>query len=560
MRSLADTFAGQLARLLPGKRSDDPLSSIRAAARWLENLPLGDAYHCQQAIAGALRRLNENSTQCTKDRLAIFMLLDEKSRDLQDALVRQYLRNPRMSRAVEGRLWHAVHGLYWEVAYGYHSLVLAEANRSGQKTHAAPTPQLVLRAIQAFGRLLKWHGVRYLPAGEKLWLRLHQLYRIAETGGFHRQPQRAYPDAPACCCETAYLHALMLSLADSGTLYPRQLDLIDRWLDGWDGMFLLSKALDPNAHVFCVDLSADRGPRRVRRPEPDKPMRFWGTAALQQKLQRTEAALHKGDAPAQLGLGDSARPAESIELLEHLRQHWSALASREQRRAPRVAAKQLVDVTHGLDAIVSQLKTADAPRRVSPYGIGLDASEIDDVQVYGFVTARTRERVSHSGGPTEHESPEVERWVMQDESAYGYGAVVEASDRDWLRVGALIGLKPHDASQWQIGIVRRLTRLGDDTRAVGIETLSEPPVLTMLSELEEAGYTVNGFASASPPHASLWLAGANGADSVIIDPVDFEPGKLMQVHGVAERALFTLGSPLERSEGWMRVTAEPVAG
>jgi len=92
MNSLADKIASQLARIAPfAKRSDDPLTTIKAATRWLDSLPLGDAFKCQQAILDELKRFNENSTQFTKDRLAIFMLLDEKSRDLQDTLVRQYL-------------------------------------------------------------------------------------------------------------------------------------------------------------------------------------------------------------------------------------------------------------------------------------------------------------------------------------------------------------------------------------------------------------------------------------------------------------------------------------
>jgi len=109
MTSLADKFASRLANLTPfGKRNDDPLANLKAASRWVENLPIGDAFKCQEAILNALKRFNENSTQYTKDRLAIFMLLDEKSRDLQDTLVRQYLRNPRMSRPAESQLWHAV--------------------------------------------------------------------------------------------------------------------------------------------------------------------------------------------------------------------------------------------------------------------------------------------------------------------------------------------------------------------------------------------------------------------------------------------------------------------
>ena len=157
-------------------------------------------------------------------------------------------------------------------------------------------------------------------------------------------------------------------------------------------------------------------------------------------------------------------------------------------------------------------------------------------------------------------SPDVERWVMHDESECGYGAIVESRDKDWLRVGALIGIKSHDASQWQIGIVRRLSRVNDDTSSVGIETLVETPTLAMLYDTATPGYTVNGFdnSGASLPHPGLWLAGSAGTDSVIIDPVHFTPGKVFQVHGVAERKFIALGNPLERSEGWMRVAVEPV--
>lgn len=61
MNSLADMFASGIARLMPsGRRIDDPLANIKAAARWVEGLPIGDA----------LKRFNETSTEYTKDRLA----------------------------------------------------------------------------------------------------------------------------------------------------------------------------------------------------------------------------------------------------------------------------------------------------------------------------------------------------------------------------------------------------------------------------------------------------------------------------------------------------------
>ncbi len=561
MNSLADKFASRLANLAPfGKRNDDPLTNLKAASRWVENLPIGDAFKCQQSILNALKRFNENSTQYTKDRLAIFMLLDEKSRDLQDTLVRQYLRNPRMSRPVESQLWHAVYGLYWEIARGYHAFVLHLVRTAGKVSHEESIPLITLRAIRTFGQLLKWRSIRYLPAGEKLWLRLHNLYRVAESEGFHQQSLTTYAeDTAGCSCETAYLHIMMLNLAHSGTLYPRQLDQADRWLCGWHDMLRMDRRLDAGTDNFVVDLSADHGPRRVRKPDTDKPLRFWATADLLHKLQELHAALQAGTSPAQLGLTETARTGESLELLEHLQRQWASLATREQRRAPRESIKRLVDVTHGLDAIVGQIKSADTPASVSPYGGGLNYNEADDVQVYGFITDRTRERVSHMTLPATRHSPDVERWIMNDESEFGYGAIVESRDKDWLRVGALIGIKPHDARDWQLGIVRRLSRLSDDTSSVGIETLAEKPTLSMLYATVNSAYTVNGFdnSSASLPHPALWLDGER--KTLILDPIHFMLGKVFQVQGTAERKFIALGNPIERSEGWTRVAVEPVS-
>ena len=51
MISLADKFASRLAQLTPfGKRTDDPLTNIKAATRWIQTLPIGDAFKCQQSI------------------------------------------------------------------------------------------------------------------------------------------------------------------------------------------------------------------------------------------------------------------------------------------------------------------------------------------------------------------------------------------------------------------------------------------------------------------------------------------------------------------------------
>lgn len=562
MNSLAAKFASGIARLTPfSKVDEDPIGSVKAVTRWIAALPIGDAFKCQQSILGELKRLNENSTQFTKDRLAVLMLLDEKAQDLQDTLVRQYLRNPRMSRSVESQLWHAVYGLYWEVARGYYTFVQLFSTQSEKSAYENQIPLITLRAIRAFGHLLKWRSIRYLPAGEKLWLRLHNLYRIAEREGFQQQSLLVYADdTDSCSSESAYLHISMLSLANSGTLYPKQVDLLDRWLQSWHTQLQLETRLHPDVPSFVVDLSADHGPRRARKPDLDKPLRFWTSAALLLKLDELIAALHEGKTPEQLGLTENARTIESLELLKHLQHSWSSLSSREQRRAPRASMKRMFDVAHGHNAIINQLKVVEVPAGVSPYGSGLNYSEVDDVQVYGFITDRTRERVSHMQAPVIQNSPDVESWVMHDESECGFGAIVESRDKDWLRVGALICLKPHETNPWQLGVVRRLSRVNDDSSSVGIETLAEAPALAMLYDLPTpSSYTVNGVDqnSASVPHASLWLDSSTEQKSIIIDPVHFMPGKTFLINGIPELTKIVLGKPMERSEGWIRVAVEP---
>jgi len=561
MKSLAGKLTSGITRLAGlGRQSGDPLTNLKAATRWLDNLPVGDALKCQQAILEELKRFNENPSEPTKVRLGVLMLLDEKSRDLQDTLVHQYLRNPRMSRPVESQLWHAVYSLHWEIARGYHTFVLHFARGSGKSSHDGQIPLITLRALRAFGQLLKWRAVRYLGPGEKLWLRLHNLYRVAESEGFQRQSQIAYAGEKPCSCESAYLHVMMLNLANSGTLYPRQIDLLDRWLCQWHSYLTLGTHVDARRHAFTVDLSADHGPRRVRKTGNDKPTRYWVTGELLDKLEDIQRALREGRAPAALGLGEAARPGESIDLLEHLRQHWSPLAAREQRRAPRETAKRLVDVVHSFKGIVNEIRVSIARPPTSPYSIGINDSEADDVSVYGFVTERTRERISRLQIPAARVSPDVERWVMQDESVCGYGAVVESRDRDWLRIGALLALKSQDNPDWRLGVIRRLSRVGDDSSSIGIDRLPETPLLVMLHEVPSySAYIVDdhGHCDAPQPKACLWLETPEH-NSLILDPVNFAPGKVFQANLDGERRVIALGHPIERSEGWIRVGIEPV--
>jgi hypothetical protein len=57
--------------------------------------------------------------------------------------------------------------------------------------------------------------------------------------------------------------------------------------------------------------------------------------------------------------------------------------------------------------------------------------------------------------PAEAENT-AESWIVENVSDGGYGAIIPAAKSDWVRVGALIGVKTEVATHWGIGIIRRV--------------------------------------------------------------------------------------------------------
>jgi hypothetical protein len=559
MSILAEKIKAGLSHMgsLTNAKTKDPLTNLKTATRWAESLSSGDAIKSHTAILMELKRFNENLTLASKDQLTVLMFLDEKSQDLQDTMVQQYLRTSRMSRTVESQLWHAINGLYWEIARGYHVFVMEFARNSKNHANEALIPLVTLRAIRTLSRFLKWRAIRYLQPGKNIWAGLHKLYLVAETHGFHQSKLTLYPQSAATStCESAYLHVLMFDLANTGTLYPRQLNLLDQWLGNWCGTLSLDSQLYLQQHSFAADLSSDHAARRVRNPAADKPMRYWGTAKLSQRLETIQLALREGSPPVKLGLSEDSRVAESIDLLGHLQRQWSPLAVREQRRVPRERVKHMVEISHGFSTIASQIQNPGA-QASNPYGDNLPYMEADDVAVYGFVTERTRLHSTQIKKLRPGLLPEIERWIMHDESTAGYGATVDTGNKTWLRVGALIAAKPREAEIWRLGVVRRLYRLDEESSSVGIETFAETLHVVTLLDKKEAGYSIaDRDSSGALPYTCLWLAAENGTATLVMDPAHYQMRKVLEIQGIANVGWIALGSPQERGEGWIRVDVE----
>jgi len=62
----------------------------------------------------------------------------------------------------------------------------------------------------------------------------------------------------------------------------------------------------------------------------------------------------------------------------------------------------------------------------------------------------------------------TESWIVENASGAGYGAIIPQVKGDWIRVGALVGLKTETEYGWRVGIIRRISQ----QKRIGIQLLS----------------------------------------------------------------------------------------
>lgn len=551
----------------------DPLSSLKAATAWLHELPMGDTFAAHEKVVAALNEFNEKTEPPSKARLEVLMHLDEGAQELQHSLTQQYLRNPRMSRQIESRLWNAVFSFHWQMARGYHMFIMSYVGNPNSSDIGHDIPLITARAIRHFAQQAKWRYFRYEAIGAKLWKHAHNLYRLSEYEEFERKPLRLYPKcAGNSTCAEEYLQFLSLDVLNTNSLFPKQIEMVDSWLDSWAATLTLQRGYDPQRHVFCVNLAEDKGPRRARKPGADGMLRCWGSDALMERVAQTRAALQRGEAPAALGLGEDCRLPACLEFIDRIAQQWSPIGDgRVRRRQERVATVKLIDVVKDfleICALVKHDNEALSPRQEEEdQKVKISYEEMLDVRLYGFVTQRTQAKLNQARQVAPSQQPQQvahhERWLMENESSRGFGATVDAVNDDWVRLGKLVGLKPERSHNWVVGVIRRLSLLESGQRNVGIEVLAKAPVTVMLkaSKPRHSGYTVDGIDAVDIvlPVSALYVppdAEDKSGVSLIMDSVEYAPGRHFELSARSRSYSIALGRVIEKGDDWLRASFE----
>lgn len=538
------------------KDEEDPLSDLKTVSRWMQDLPAGDIYSAQEQVVQSLIQFNHAGLGMSKERLQVLMHLDEHARDMQFSLCSQYLRNPRMSKVIESRLWTAIHAFYWEITRGYHAFLMDfVANPGGSKIQAA-VPTITARAIRGFADIFKWRYFRYEKVEDKLWLRLHNLYRISEFDGFQNNRFKLYPsDASPSSCTEEYVQALLLSPLGAGSLTPKQIEMVDHWLDNWSEHTTLDTSYNAERHHYLIDTSKGQGLRHIRDVSSESTFRYLATDKVLEHLRQIERALKSGAAPVTLGLGEEFRLPDGYDLLEYVANEWAPASENERRVSQRQPARGRWEVLRDLPNICSRMRNESEIAGGQPSRQALSPEEILDIKLYGFVTERTK--MAYQQRSREASEIPLERWPLSDRSDSGLGVVLKVEESEWIKVGKLLALRVDPGDTWHIAIIRRLTRMDNDQRKVGLQTLNSVAQVVQLKrqEAHELGYAVeDGRYGNTAPSLGLVFPELEEGNLIILEPTHYAHGRLYRMTLPDSEKTIRLESARDKGDGWLMAT------
>ncbi|TCV85336.1 hypothetical protein [Sulfurirhabdus autotrophica] len=549
-------FKGFISALLR-KKSDAQLENLKSATIWVQELPDSDVQEAQDEIIKVLGTINSNEKTPLLERIQVLMYLDEKASKLQDLLCREYLSNFNKQDATERLYLPTILSFWEEMAESYQLCVREFANNPSNKKIWKNLPLLTTRAIRCYAMQAKWSYIRYMQVDAHVWRNLHRLYLFAEREKFAQTPLRLYPHfTKDTTCTAEYMQALLLQLANPESLLPNQINMVDHWLDTWASSITIEDSFRPHRQIYAVNLGDNKPAKKLRRNMIGDKYRYWGVGLLQVTISKTIEHIKAGELPIHLQLSEECRLPTCLELIELLSDRWSG--KNTTRKHERQKNKEILQVAQGLREILEQIK----PGAKSKSKVILPPAEPDLVEQFiidyqlndSTEPGLTSDETTMMGEPElfEHVS---DQWMVEDESASGYGAVFNSNGKSRLKVGMLIGLKPDNKKHFAVGIVRRINKDTSSKTHVGIQTLTQTPIAVELLDTESKK-------SHNPSMDAIYLPESTAAElqrSIIIDASAYIKGQALQLKAQGKSYVIRIQNILEQNDDFVRTSFDVIA-
>jgi len=452
-----EAFLGALPVTVPA-RTVEALGEQFENARGLELAP--------EPMRRALKRLDERGQEPLRT-LASSLFEDSHGRKISDSA------------------WLTLARYYRNVHTGYQVCLDALAARpAGAEDDRGDTLLIGCRAMAALGRYKALLRLRYRDVDPGYWEKMHRLSAWGAQFGGGSTLMELYPDSGyQSSLEREYLIALLLEVAPIANLLPTQMAALDLILRRFAAHYQFSDSYREST-PFVLDPLRNQAPQRWLKGLAPRPgQRFFGIGGAYPQLgglrksANASAEIPEWLAPANLDI------ASYRGLLELLVMHWSV--EPPQRRHRRDRGEGDILVTHG----VAQVRRMIAASEYAKAGGQLSYQENTpyDHKLFGklrFGSVEERPDTPPAQGDGRPQTPMeilqkfelegdrqmTERWVVADLSESGLGAMAQ-SHGGWARVGMLVGFRRMDSLDWQMAIVRRLSRSTQGRLSVGLQTV-----------------------------------------------------------------------------------------
>jgi hypothetical protein len=492
--------------------ADDPLTDVAAADAFWRALPRSDPIAAQLAVSGALADL-ATRRRPNMGRLRALLALDQRARNLVDALLVNYVPGDISAASRENEYWQSAFELCRSFgrAHAHFLRSMRESLLAGACREYLPHVALRLFQHRQIELLLR-------PFVDELstrfsWKELHEAYQFAHSCGLARQP------LPVSQChserkrestlEREYIHLLLQDLMNGGQFPPHDAFWANQGIPRWcKGMALDTLQVQGAEHRFVVDVDGDAGLARSRH-EMAGTCLFLGITPVLASIRDEIAKLR--DRPDRVRPGSSLGRARQLKLLRKLDALCAPKRPVIARRGERKPVALTVEVVAGMARIVRALgnKPNNVPVAARPAMPEIEAAPI--VAFGGLAKAPADADVG--GASTVAQSPpgaadaSHPQLTMVDRSDSGCRLHGPAFGANPVAPGTLIALREDSAAPWVLAVVRRVKkRLAGKRIEIGAEYVGSNPRGVIASVVGDPKAGLGATAgSENPRFAALYL-------------------------------------------------------
>lgn len=408
--------------------TDEPVEPAFAdpasCARWISQFQLTDIRLAHQTLSRKLRGLNRAMLP-PLGRLKITEQLRETIGIVQEGYGRKLVGKPLPLSDSESSIRDEIVSLWAEMATSYgHCLNAGIDGEPSVVGHLARICQRCLHytALQISEYIFLSHQV-----DSKLWLQLHQLYRFSEDAGFSIVAESFDRHLPPTSCADHFIRTVLLCQADPYELTRSQLQLANLWLNGWTSLVTIARDIPASAKIsppIAVDLESSDC--ILHRASQGTAIRYLDMSELGKNLKIRMVLLQQGQAPEQLGLGESLPPDFCLSLIEKLHRHWCE--GKVARMFDGRTISHRAELRFGLEDIHFHLsgKVFTQPVEKS----SLNKRQHEEIGLFGHIASNDEQKGGH----------DTESWDIQDENGKEFSLIrIEKGAR--VSPGHLVGIR-----------------------------------------------------------------------------------------------------------------------